>query len=212
MKGEDIECKNKFMEMSKGGGSGWKNGQCDSQHKVYFEFNNHCRLNENDMETIKVFVAMAKNNNEKILVVGHADKVGSESYNKMLSMKRARMVADKLVMHGISKDRIKLIAAGEKWAGSDDAASRNASLYFANDETMKCFHQATGGNNSCGMKMKKAKNMKKTAHKPAKKQGCHAKTNGATKKSSTKKDMGEKKEMPMEKKVANETKTATATK
>jgi hypothetical protein len=112
---------------------------CQPQERVHFAFNEHIKISHDEMMMIKEFAAMARHNNDRILVVGHTDKVGSEHYNKILSLKRARRVADILVKHGISKDRIKLIGAGEKWATHNDAASRNASLFLENEETMECF-------------------------------------------------------------------------
>jgi outer membrane protein OmpA-like peptidoglycan-associated protein len=43
-----------------------------------------------------------------LLIVGHTDNVGSESFNEALSKKRAKTVSDELTSTGISKNRIKV--------------------------------------------------------------------------------------------------------
>jgi outer membrane protein OmpA-like peptidoglycan-associated protein len=48
-----------------------------------------------------------------LLVVGHTDNVGSESFNQTLSKKRAKSVSDELTSTGISKNRIKIKGNGE---------------------------------------------------------------------------------------------------
>ena len=134
-RGDKSTCKNKFIAASKN----LKGHGCQAKEKVHFAFNEHIKISHEEMEDIKNFAIMAKNNNERILIIGHTDKTGSEHYNKALSLKRARRVADILVKHGVEKSRIKLIGAGEKWASDNDAASRNASLFFEDEQTMECF-------------------------------------------------------------------------
>jgi len=135
VKDDKSTCKNKFIESSKN----VKGDECKAKEKVHFAFNEHIKISDKEMQDIKNFAVMAKNNNERILIVGHTDKVGSEHYNQSLSLKRARRVADILVERGVEKSRIQLIGAGEKWASNNDAASRNASLFFGNEQTMGCF-------------------------------------------------------------------------
>lgn len=50
-----------------------------------------------------------------ILVGGHADHVGKRNYNKRLSLRRARNVADYLVAGGIDPGRISIYAYGEEY-------------------------------------------------------------------------------------------------
>ncbi|RLD18991.1 MAG: hypothetical protein DRI36_00085 [Caldiserica bacterium] len=50
----------------------------------------------------------------KILIEGHTDSVGSEGYNLKLSIKRAKEVRNYLVKKGISSERIKVVGYGEK--------------------------------------------------------------------------------------------------
>jgi outer membrane protein OmpA-like peptidoglycan-associated protein len=48
-----------------------------------------------------------------LLIVGHTDNVGSESFNEALSKKRAKTVSNELTSTGISKNRIKVKGKGE---------------------------------------------------------------------------------------------------
>jgi len=50
---------------------------------------------------------------EKIEVVGHTDRIGTEEYNQKLSVRRAQSVRDYLVMQGVSGDRIVTRGMGE---------------------------------------------------------------------------------------------------
>ncbi len=48
-----------------------------------------------------------------LLIVGHTDNVGSESFNQALSKKRANAVSNELVSSGIAKNRLKIKGKGE---------------------------------------------------------------------------------------------------
>lgn len=126
-------CKEKFMELA-------RRDECKSADNVYFPINEHCLVRATNTEVIRTFAEAAKNSNERILVVGSADKSGTEEYNKKLSLKRAKSVADQLVSYGIPKHRIKLIALGESRATAEnEPESRNAGLFIEDEEVMKCF-------------------------------------------------------------------------
>jgi len=49
----------------------------------------------------------------EILVVGHTDSKGSESYNQGLSQRRAESAADFLMNQGIAADRLRTVGRGE---------------------------------------------------------------------------------------------------
>jgi len=49
----------------------------------------------------------------KIEISGHTDNVGSDAYNKTLSLGRAKAVADFLIDHGIDKERVSYAGYGE---------------------------------------------------------------------------------------------------
>ena len=52
-------------------------------------------------------------NVDKVVLVGHADRIGSEDYNKELSEKRAQAVADYLASKGVDSSRLQVEGRGE---------------------------------------------------------------------------------------------------
>jgi len=52
-------------------------------------------------------------NVEKVNLIGHADRIGSEEYNKDLSEKRAQAVADFLASKGVDSSRLQVEGRGE---------------------------------------------------------------------------------------------------
>ena len=66
-------------------------------------------------ETLDRFISKIKNydNVEVMIVAGHTDRIGSESYNIKLSEKRAVSVKSYLIAHGITNTRISTAAKGE---------------------------------------------------------------------------------------------------
>lgn len=60
------------------------------------------------------------NDNNKILIIGHADSDGSASYNQRLSEQRAKTVANLFKANGISSDRLYYEGAGESRPVSDN--------------------------------------------------------------------------------------------
>ena len=53
------------------------------------------------------------NDNLDVVIEGHTDNIGSESYNLTLSEKRATSVLNYLANKGINKSRISIIGIGE---------------------------------------------------------------------------------------------------
>lgn len=51
--------------------------------------------------------------NTELLIVGHTDAVGTETYNQSLSERRARSAANYLVGRGVKRDRIRTQGLGE---------------------------------------------------------------------------------------------------
>jgi len=64
-----------------------------------------------------------------ILVAGHTDSSGSESYNQQLSERRAQSVRDALVNRGVDPRRLQVIGYGESQPiSSSDAMNRRVEL------------------------------------------------------------------------------------
>ena len=50
----------------------------------------------------------------EVVVVGHADRLGSEDFNDTLGRKRAEIVASRLVSSGVSPVRVEVVSRGER--------------------------------------------------------------------------------------------------
>ena len=62
------------------------------------------------LQDLTVFLEVTTNN---IMVIGHTDTGGSESYNKRISEKRAQAVYDWFIRNGIKANRLKFRGDGE---------------------------------------------------------------------------------------------------
>ncbi|HHC7296385.1 TPA: OmpA family protein [Vibrio campbellii] len=60
-----------------------------------------------------VLLRLQKNEQSELIIIGHTDSLGSESYNKELSTRRAESVAYYFQSQGISKSRIQVEGKGE---------------------------------------------------------------------------------------------------
>jgi outer membrane protein OmpA-like peptidoglycan-associated protein/tetratricopeptide (TPR) repeat protein len=65
-----------------------------------------------ELETMRKL--LEKNSNLKVQINGHTDNVGEATYNKGLSLKRARSVVDYLIRNGIDVNRLAAIGYGEE--------------------------------------------------------------------------------------------------
>jgi outer membrane protein OmpA-like peptidoglycan-associated protein len=73
-----------------------------------FELQSSARQNLQDLAG-----SLSNFSNTDVLIVGHTDSTGSDSYNQTLSERRAGSAADFLVAQGISLDRISAEGRGE---------------------------------------------------------------------------------------------------
>ncbi|MDX5447931.1 MAG: OmpA family protein [Bacteroidota bacterium] len=81
---------------------------------VFFAFNSATVSAANEERLARIAELMKKHPEWKMKVVGHADKVGSESYNKNLSERRAQAVVKKLTqVYGIEEGRFIAEGKGE---------------------------------------------------------------------------------------------------
>ena len=65
-----------------------------------------------ELETMRKL--LEKNSELKVQINGHTDNVGEATYNKGLSLKRARSVVDYLIRNGIDVNRLAAIGFGEE--------------------------------------------------------------------------------------------------
>ncbi len=70
--------------------------------------------------------SLDKYKDTELLIAGHTDSVGSDSYNQQLSERRARAAADFLIGQGVSASRLRTVGMGEREpvASNDTEAGR----------------------------------------------------------------------------------------
>ena len=81
---------------------------------VTFDFNS--TVIKEDMKPVidNAIRVLKENPTIRVRVEGHTDNIGSEAYNDVLSKKRAKVVTDYLLSHGIDASRLKPEGDGEK--------------------------------------------------------------------------------------------------
>jgi len=84
----------------------------DEINNIYFDFNKYHLKEEYSSHLNKLKDLMKSNPDYKLRVIGHTDNVGSEAYNKKLSLKRADKVVEFLVGEDISKIRFEILGMG----------------------------------------------------------------------------------------------------
>lgn len=79
---------------------------------IYFEFDSDALTPESEEGVNEIYEFLLEYPEVKIELVGHTDDVGSESYNQILSERRALSVARALIEKGVSAERIKTKGRG----------------------------------------------------------------------------------------------------
>ncbi len=80
---------------------------------IYWDFNSSYLRNEVKIDLDKVVDLLRKYSSLKIELISHTDSRGSESYNQMLSQKRANSAVKYLITQGISPKRLTAKGYGE---------------------------------------------------------------------------------------------------
>ena len=73
---------------------------------IFFDFDQASLREESFTELNRLYELLINNTNLKIEVSGHTDNKGSKSYNKRLSLNRAKSVVQHLLDKGIDKKRM----------------------------------------------------------------------------------------------------------
>ncbi|MCL4483079.1 MAG: OmpA family protein, partial [Bacteroidetes bacterium] len=94
---------------------------------IFFETNSWQLREESQTQLDEMVQFMKQNPGIVMELVGHTDRVGTESYNLELSKKRAETVASELVKRGIEPYRIKSRGAGFSVPVGDNATEEGRS-------------------------------------------------------------------------------------
>ncbi|MFL5727874.1 MAG: OmpA family protein, partial [Cytophagaceae bacterium] len=89
-------------------------GQTIALNNIFFVFDKYDLKPESFLELDRLVVLLKKNPSMQIEITANTDNVGSEEYNDLLSVKRAKSVTDYLLLKsGIEKSRITMKHDGE---------------------------------------------------------------------------------------------------
>jgi len=105
---------------------------------IFFEFNSATLAPDGRALLDKVGAALSSDElaTFRFSVEGHTDSVGSDAYNKSLSMQRAEAVKTYLLAQGVPSDRLQIVGRGESSpvAGNDteDGRRRNRRVELIN--------------------------------------------------------------------------------
>ncbi|WP_306730004.1 OmpA family protein [Aeromonas hydrophila] len=93
---------------------------------VNFEFDSAKLTSGAEQVLNGVAAKLVSNENVRVRIEGHTDSVGSDSYNKQLSQKRADSVKAYLASEGVGSNRMETMGYGEEQpvASNDTAAGR----------------------------------------------------------------------------------------
>jgi outer membrane protein OmpA-like peptidoglycan-associated protein len=83
-------------------------------NRIFFEFNSYELLTVSYAELDRLYEIIESKPNLRIEIRGHTDNIGSSSYNKTLSVKRAAAVYEYLIEKGVDKSRMKYRGFGNK--------------------------------------------------------------------------------------------------
>lgn len=89
-----------------------KNDKKEVMQIIYFDFDDST-LSQVSINTLINFLNKNKKDLSKYIILGHTDTMGSNNYNKNLSIKRAEIVKEILTSQGISEKTISLLGKGE---------------------------------------------------------------------------------------------------
>jgi OOP family OmpA-OmpF porin len=77
-------------------------------------------------------------NVERVVLTGHADRIGSEDYNQELSEQRAQAVADYLQTKGVDSSRLQVAGKGESEPVTGDQCKRMGPESNKNQKLIAC--------------------------------------------------------------------------
>ncbi|MDD4148649.1 MAG: OmpA family protein [Bacteroidales bacterium] len=97
-------------------------------NRIFFEFNSSELLTASYAELNRLFEIIKSKPSLRIEIRGHTDNIGSNSYNKTLSVKRAAAVYDYLIEKGLDKLGMKYRGFGNRVPVSDNETEEGRRL------------------------------------------------------------------------------------
>ena len=110
----------------------------DLSTDVLFAFDS-AQLRESGKQKLDDVVQSARGADvDRVRIVGHADRIGSEKYNKDLSQKRAEAVKDYLAQNGTGSDRVDAQGVGESNPLTGDQCEKMGPARKSNKKLVAC--------------------------------------------------------------------------
>ncbi len=81
--------------------------------KIYFDYDKSDLRNDGTDALSKALYTLEHNPKADILITGNCDTRGSEKYNEKLGERRALVVRDYVIQHGLPEERIKILSRGK---------------------------------------------------------------------------------------------------
>lgn len=97
-------------------------------NQIYFEFNSAELLTISHIQLDSLFSILAEKPSLRIEIRGHTDNVGSDNYNRKLSVERAASVYNYLIDKGIPKNRMKYRGFGPNVPVADNSTDKGREL------------------------------------------------------------------------------------
>jgi OOP family OmpA-OmpF porin len=105
---------------------------------VLFEFNKADLLPGGQQKLDELAKSAQGTNVEKVVLTGHADRIGSEEYNQELSEKRAKAVADYLAQKGVDSSRLQVEGKGESQPVTGNECAKMGAESNKNQKLIAC--------------------------------------------------------------------------
>lgn len=104
-----------------------KSGSTAILNNIFFEYNKYDLQNKSITELKEIVKLLIENQDIKVEIGGHTDNIGSQAYNKELSLNRAKSVRDYLISNGILVERIEIAGYGAEKPLVDNTTEENRS-------------------------------------------------------------------------------------
>ena len=95
---------------------------------IYFDYNKADLQRESFPDLQRAIDFLQRNSDLKVEIAGHTDSIGSDSYNKGLSQRRAEAVREYMMSEGVKRERLQARGYGEEQPVSDNATESGRAL------------------------------------------------------------------------------------
>lgn len=86
-----------------------------SLNNIYYGFNKVLPL-DTETDKLQSLINQVKNNQASVILIGHADGVGTEEVNHGIALQRAARIRELMLAEGIARTRIEVLSKGESLA------------------------------------------------------------------------------------------------